>query len=503
MQPDVIIIGSGMGGATYAAALAPSGRQIMILERGERLRPSAFDRDGKAIFADQHFMSDEVWHEADGTPFRPGNYALVGGNSKMYGAALIRFRPQDFAARQHVGGQTPDWPLTYEDLETFYGAAEQLYQVRGDGNDAQEPHRSQPYPHPAVPHEPDMVWLAERLHTAGLHASHLPLGVDLETWLAGGQNPWDGHPGTGLGKMDAETCGLAAALKHPTVRLRTGCLVQRLIADADGRITDLQVSTPEGPETLSAPLIVLAAGAVQSAALLLRSGSQAHPTGLANRSDQLGRNFMNHNASAILALKPWRQNRSVYQKTLMVNDFYDQGPGQTGPLGNIQMLGKISGPILRAQVPWISERLATWIARRSFDFYAMSEDLPDPRSRVTVTEDAIKLHWHRSNWQAHRGLVQAFTRTLRKIGFPLVLSRAFDHLTPSHQCGTARMGQDPVISVVNSFGQCHDHPNLIIADASCLVTSAAVNPALTIAALALRSADALMTGRIKGCAKLP
>ena len=244
-------------------------------------------------------------------------------------------------------------------------------------------------------------------------------------------------------------------------------------------------------ETFSAPLIVLAAGAVQSAALLLRSG-------LANRSDQLGRNFMNHNASAIMALKPWRRNRAVYQKTLLVNDFYDRGPdghsGPKGPLGNIQMLGKISGAILHANAPRLPRMLAGWIARRSFDFYAMSEDLPHPDSRVTLKGDQIVLDWQRTNWAAHQGLVKAFTRVLRRCGFPFVVSRAFDHRTPSHQCGTARMGHDPKTSVVNPYGQCHDHPNLVIADASCFVTSAAVNPALTIAALSLRSAQAFMRG---------
>ena len=381
MQPDVIIIGSGVGGASYAAALAPSGRNVLILERGERLQPSPFDRDGKAIFADQYFMSDEIWHEPDDTPFQPGNYAFVGGNSKMYGAALIRFRPQDFRAREHLGGSTPSWPLSYEELEPFYSAAEDLYQVCGDR-----------HPHSPVPHEPDMIWLKDRLTAAGLSPEHLPLGIDLNTWLAGGQSPWDGHPGTGFGKMDAETCALAEALKHPNVILKTGCTAERLVAGPDGRIAKLHVETSQGAETLTAPVIILAAGAVQSVALLLGSAAEAYPTGLANRSDQVGRNFMNHNASAMMAVMPWRQNRSIYQKTLMVNDYYDQGPEGKGPLGNIQMLGKISGPILKAQVPWLPQSLAGWIARRSFDFYAMSEDLPDPRSRVTLANDKIVLN---------------------------------------------------------------------------------------------------------------
>ena len=498
MKPDVIIIGSGMGGATYAAALAPSGQNILILERGERLQSSTKDRDAKAIFVDRHFVSDETWHEPSGAAFRPGNYALVGGNSKLYGAALIRFREQDFRSRAHAGGKTPDWPLRYEDLEIFYGQAEDLYQVRGLGEplDPTEPPHSRPYPFSEIPHEPDISWLSTRLRAAGLSPTHIPLGIDLEAWLGAGKTPWDAYPNTGVGKMDAETCGLKTALQYPNVELRTGVTVERLIPGDGGRIASIQVQTQAGEETLSADIIILAAGAVQSAALLLKSTSESYPTGLANRSDQVGRNFMNHNASAVMAMKPWRRNQAVYQKTLMLNDFYDQGPGGQGPLGNVQMLGKISAPILKANMPWLPSSLARWISNRSFDFYAMSEDLPDPRSRVTLDEDQIMLNWHRTNWVAHEELVKALKQTLRKAGFPVVVSKAFDHRTPSHQCGTIRMGDDPQTSAINSYGQSHDHPNLIIADASSFVTSAAVNPALTIAALALRSAQALMKGKI-------
>ena len=159
-------------------------------------------------------------------------------------------------------------------------------------------------------------------------------------------------------------------------------------------------------------------------------------------------------------------------------------------------LGKFLGPILKANVPWLLSFMANWIANRSFDFYAMSEDLPDPQSRVTVKDGKIVLNWYRTNWAAHEGLVKALKEVLRKIGFPLVFSKAFDHRTPSHQCGTIRMGNDPQTSAINSYGQSHDHPNLIIADASSFVTSAAVNPALTIAALALRSANIFMEGKM-------
>ncbi|MEP4195056.1 MAG: GMC family oxidoreductase [Aliishimia sp.] len=483
MDADVIIIGSGMGGATLAAALAPTGRRILILEKGEHLRPSPKDRDVDAIFRDGAFRPDEIWLDGADQPFNPGNYYNVGGNSKFYGAALIRYRAADFGPVAHLGGTTPGWPIDYRELEADYQAAETLYQVRGNAaEDPTEPYHSGSYPHPPVPDEPDMTALRKRLSEAGLTPSSIPLGVDLSAWLSGGQSTWDAFPNTGRGKMDAETGGLAVALRHKNVTLRTGCAVDTIEVDDTGRVTGVRVGVRE---TITSPIVVVAAGAVQTTALLLRSATGDYPTGLANRSDQVGRNFMNHNCSAILALNPVRKNRSVYQKTLMLNDFY-LAKDNRAPLGNIQMLGKMTGGILAAN-SGLPRWLANFVAARSFDFYAMSEDLPNPDSRVTLQAGQIKLDWQRSNWATHEQLVKTLKSRLRRAGFPVVISKAFDRKTPSHQCGTARMGHDPATSVVDNHCRSHDHPNLFIVDASVLPTSAAVNPALTIAALALRA----------------
>jgi choline dehydrogenase-like flavoprotein len=484
MKPDVIIIGSGMGGATLAAALAPSGRKILILERGERLQPSPEARDPAAIFGRGHFRPKESWLDGAGKPFNPGNYYHPGGNSKFYGAVLMRYRAEDFSPLRHMGGTTPGWPISYADLEPDYQAAEKLYRVRGTlGEDPTEPPHSGNYAFPPVPDEPAVADLRARLKRLGLHPGALSLGVDIDRWLAHGKTPWDAFPDTCGGKMDAETIGLTQALQHDNVTLRTGARVVRLIA-AGKRITAVQL---EGGESLTAPVIVLSAGAVMSSVLLLASADAANPRGLANGSDQVGRNFMNHNISAILALHPFRKNDMIYQKTLMLNDFYLTGGPNGEPLGNMQMLGKISGPILASDTP-IPLPIANWIARRSLDMIAMSEDLPDPDSRVTLKGGQVVLDWKRSNWAAHLALVARLKKVLRRAGYPIILARAFDRRTPSHQCGTARMGADPATSVVDGFCRSHDHENLFIVDASVLPTSAAVNPALTIAALALRTA---------------
>ncbi len=483
---DVLIIGSGMGGATLAAALAPSGRRIVILERGQHLRDTPEARDPVAIFQDGHFRPDETWLTPDGERFNPGNYACVGGNSKFYGGVLMRYRAEDFAPMSHLGGTTPGWPLSYADIEPWYAQAEALFEVRGDGTeDPTEPPRSAPYPHPPVPHEPEIADLARRLRSAGLNPAHLPLGVDLEAWLARAATPWDAFPDTTGAKMDAESCALKQALRHENVELRTGITVEALDCAPDGTLT--AAITDKG--RIEAPQIVLAAGAVHSAVILLKSASEAHPRGLANRSDQVGRNFMNHNCSALLALSA-RRNRTVYQKTLYLNDWYLTGGPNGEPLGNVQLLGRVSAPILAAQTG-LPSPVARVLANHAIDFYVMSEDLPNPDSRVTVQGAEIVLNWARSNWDAHLLLVKKLKAALKRAGFPITLSKAFDRRTPSHQCGTARMGTDPDNSVVTPWGQSHDHPNLWIADASVLPTSAAVNPSLTIAAHALRLGKAL------------
>lgn len=482
VDTDIVIIGSGIGGATLAAALAPTGRRIVILERGERLADCAEARDAEAIFGRGHFRPEETWFTAEGEAFNPGNYYYVGGNSKLYGAVLIRYRAEDFRPVRHLGGTTPGWPVTYDEMEPWYQRAEELYRVRGDaGQDPTEPRHSGQYPFPPVPDEPSIADLRARLKRAGVMPSSLPLGLDLDGWLKRAATPWDAFPDTTGAKCDAESVGIAAALAHPNVTLETGALVTRLEAEPGGRITTVEYRQGDTTKRLTPGLVMLSAGAVNSAVLLLRSG-------LANRSDQVGRNFMNHNCSAVLAVSPLRRNTAVYQKTLMVNDFYLTGGKDGTPLGNVQLLGKVSGPILAA-AGGLPRPVAGWLASHAVDLYAMSEDLPDPASRVTVEGDRIVLDWRRSNWAAHEALVARLKRVLRRAGFPLVLAKPFDRRTPSHQCGTARMGRDPAASVVDIFCRAHDHPNLFVVDASFLPTSAAVNPALTIAAQALRTAD--------------
>ncbi|MFO1149999.1 MAG: GMC family oxidoreductase [Alsobacter sp.] len=492
-SPDVLIIGSGMGGATLAAGLAGSGAKVLIVERGEQLPDEPSARDARAIFMASRYRPREQWHDSEGRAFNPGNYYYLGGNSKFYGAVMLRYRAQDFSPLEHAEGVTPGWPFPYAALEPWYGEAERLFAVRGaGGEDPSEPPHSTPYPHGPVPDEEPVARARERLKGAGLHPFSLPLAVDIERWLARAPTPWDAYPDTRSGKYDAETASLARALADPDIRVLTRTRAVRLVAAPDGRIEGVEVEGDDGARrVIKAGLVVLAAGAVNSAALLLASADGANPGGLANRSGVVGRHFMNHNASAMLVFDPRLRNRSVYQKTLGLNDFY-LSDGQGGPpLGNVQLLGKITGPVLKANLPAAPMALLDGMAAWSFDWYLMSEDLPHQDSRVRLDGARIVLDWRRTNMKAHEGLVRRMRERFRAAGFPVVLTRPFDKRTPSHQCGTVRFGADPATSALDPLCRAHDHPNLYVVDASFLPTSAAVNPALTIAAQALRVADHL------------
>jgi choline dehydrogenase-like flavoprotein len=494
MTPDIVIIGSGIGGSTVASGLAGSGAKILILERGERIRLTPEARDTRAIFVDGHFRPKEMWREAGGSHFSPGNYYYVGGNSKFFGGVLIRYRQEDFSEMEHFGGASPAWPFGYDELEPWYSKAEQLFSVRGAlGDDPSEPWHSVPYAFPPVPDEPAVARARLEVKALGLHPASLPLGVDIETWLEGGQTGWDAFPNTGAGKMDAESAPLAAALRDENIELLTGAQVGHLEPAPDGKtIAAVHYRHKGQSKKVSPGLVILAAGAIMSAVILLRSPSpkgRGIGQGLANSSDQVGRNFMNHNSVAMMAIDPRRRNDSVYQKTLMLNDYYLSGGTGGKPLGNVQLLGKIDGNVLAANVKAMPRLALDWLAGHSVDWSLVSEDLPDPESRVMVDGDEIVLQWRRSNMQASDELKKVMRANLRASGYPIVLTRLIDKRTPSHQCGTVRMGNDPASSPLDAFCRSHDHRNLFVVDAGFMPTSAAVNPALTIAAQALRVAD--------------
>ena len=494
---DIVIIGTGAGGGTLAYALRDSGARILLIERGEMLPQEPENWDVQKVFFGHRYKNAEAWQDArTGQTFMPGVHYYVGGNTKVYGAALVRLRREDFGAVEHEGGTSPAWPIGYNDLEPYYAEAERIYSVHGvAGEDPTEPPRSGPFPFPAVPHEQAIEALGEALRRQRLHPFHLPMGVDLR---AGGRcircQTCDGFPCQVLAKSEADVCCVRPALASGNVTLWTRAYARRLLTDLTGRrVTTVEVERDGERLDVQADVVVVACGAVNSAALLLRSAAPSHPNGLANSSGQVGRNYMVHNNTALMAVDPRHRNATVFQKTLAVNDFYLRGPDWQYPLGNLQMLGKLQAGMLAAAQPLVPRPVLQQMANRSVDWWVMSEDLPDPENRISLdSSGTIRVHWRPNNRVAHRRLVAAAGRMLRAAGYPLVLTQAMGIETNSHQCGTARMGNDPGLAVLDPFCKAHDLDNLYVVDSSFFPSSAATNPALTIAAQALRAADHLL-----------
>jgi choline dehydrogenase-like flavoprotein len=492
---DIAIIGTGAGGGTLAYALRDSGARVLLLERGDFLPQELENWSPKAVFDQQRYKPQEVWQDAQGRPFHPGVHYYVGGNTKVYGAALPRMRREDFEVIEHEGGISPAWPIRYDDLEPYYVRAEQLYLVHGaSGDDPTEPPRSSPYPFPPVPHEPYIAELAERLRAQGLHPFALPMGIDLRE---GGRcvrcKTCDGFPCNVLAKSDADVRCVRVATQSANVELLTRAYARRLLIDPSGRVTAVEVERDGEQFEVHADVVVVACGAANSAALLLRSANSAYPNGLANSSGLVGRNYMVHNNTALMAVHPMRRNPTTFQKTLAVNDFYLCGPDWPYPMGNLQLLGKLQAGMLTANQRLVPRRVLQGVADRSVDWWVMSEDLPDPENRVTLGSDgSIRIHWKPNNLVTHTKLIHAARQMLRHAGYPIVLTQRMGIETNSHQCGTLRFGHDPATSVLDPFCRSHDIPNLYVVDSSFFPSSTAVNPALTIAAQALRVADHLM-----------
>lgn len=487
----VVIVGSGMGGATLAWGLARRGISALVLERGQSLPRERENWIPEAVFLDRRYKPEETWLDDDGNEFHPGVHYVVGGNTKVYGASLPRFRERDFEETVYPSGISPAWPFTYADLEPYYGQAESLYRVHGTtGEDPSEPWRSSPFPYGPLPHEPYIAETMARLSAEGLHPASTCMGVDLRP---GGScircQTCDGFPCRLGAKSDAETCALGPAVSGGGVRLLTGARISRIEVDASGRVSRLVGDLDGEPLEVIGGAFVISAGAANSAALLLASRDDDHPTGLANSSGLVGRNYMVHNNTHIAAVDMRRPNDVVFQKTMAVNDWYhDLGDGHPG--GSLQLIGKVQGSMMKSHATRVPRRMLDRIAHRSVEFVVMSEDLPSVHNRVTVDADGrIQVSWRRTNYDRHEALLATARRALRKAGYTAIFEQRFDISMNSHMCGTAVAGRSPATSVVDGLCRTHDHENLFVVDSAFFPSSAAQNPALTIAAQALRVAE--------------
>jgi choline dehydrogenase-like flavoprotein len=509
---DVIIIGTGAGGGTLAYELASTGKRILILERGGFLPREKENWSASDVYLKERYHTDEIWFDKDEKPFRPSTGYWVGGNTKVYGAALFRMRERDFENVPHKSGISPEWVLKYDDFEPYYTKAEQLYTVHGkSGQDPTEPNRSEEFPYPAVSHEPRMQEISDGMKKQGLHPFNLPLGLklnEIDRSLSSciRCNTCDGFPCLVQAKADSDLNGIQPIRSFENVTLMINAHVLKLLTSESGKVvTGVEVEIAGETHIFAGDTVVVACGAVNSAALLLRSANNQHPNGLANSSDQVGRNFMKHLCVAMVAigLKP---NPSKFQKTIAVSDFYWGDADFPYPMGLIQNTGNVlkdmipaeAPPLLAPFVKLVPGAELELISQHSTGWWLQTEDLPDPNNRVRVVGEKLYVDYVPNNLEASDRLTQRWTKVLKNIDrdeqvipFGIYPRNNIPLQAVGHQCGTCRFGDDPQTSVLDSNCRTHDVENLYVVDGSFFPSSSAVNPTLTIIANAIRVAEHL------------
>ena len=492
---DIIIIGSGAGGGTIARELASTGAKILIVERGDFIPQEDHNWNPASVWKDLRYRTTETWLDEAGRSFRPYTHYCVGGNTKFWGTVMYRLRPSDFKEVQHAEGISPAWPIDYDALAPYYDRAEAMYEVHGEaGLDPTEGPRK-PYPFPPVPHSKVVGSIVEQLKAQGLHPSPLPLGLRENCVFC---NTCNSFPCKIHAKSDADVCAVRPATASGNVTLWVNAIARKLVTGSTGqKIEAVEIERGGGVETVSAPLVIVSCGAVNSAALLLRSANHKHPNGLANSSGLAGKRYMAHLATMMQGFHPFRLNDTVFQKTVAINDFYLKGRRVKYPLGQIQSQGRTHGVMAQTVVPqvplWAYEM---WVSR-GVDWLAMTEDLPRLENKVTIESNGqIRLHYRPNNVVAHRELVDETTRILKELGFWIVMKHSHKSKNTTHQCGTLVFGTNPAESVLDAYCRTHDVDNLFVVDASFFPSSAAVNPGLTIVAQAIRTADHIKMARL-------
>jgi choline dehydrogenase-like flavoprotein len=495
--------------------LAPTGKRILLLERGDYLPRERENWDPQSVFIDAKYQTKEMWYGADGRGFHPGLHYFVGGNSKVYGSVLLRLRERDFDQIRHFDGVSPGWPLKYDAFEPYYQAAEELYHVHGlRGEDPTEPPSAKPYKYPPISHEPRIRQLYDGLKNEGYHPFHLPVGILLDE-AEGNPLPhspcircdaFDGYPCLTNGKADAQIICVDPALKvHPNLTMLTNAYVDKLLTDSGGRrVAGVRVLHASEAVDYCADLVIVACGALSSALLMLRSANDDHPRGLANRSGLVGCNYMRHNNSVLMAVSR-TPNPTKFQKTLGLNDFYFGADDWDYPLGHIQMVGKSNAVQIRGEglpkfLQWFPEQPFEWIARHSLDFWLTSEDLPQRQNRVRYENNRVVLDLQQTNLEAHQRLKAKLEYLCGKLDVhphlfdrSLYLGQNIPIGGTAHQAGTLVFGEDPASSVLDVSCKAHELDNLYVTDASFFPSIGAVNPTLTIIANALRVADIIVS----------
>lgn len=492
---DVIIVGTGAGGGTLARKLAPTGKKILVLDRGELVYRKGSELVDTEVFKKEQFHASEPWYDESGEPFYPQTYYAVGGNTKIWNGVLQRRRERDFEEVRHQGGVSPAWPLKYQDFEPYYTEAERLYQVHGKVEpDPTEPPRREAFPFPEVAHEPILQRIGNTLSEQGFHPVHLPIGL-------GDHGP-----------TDAEDTGITPIQKSENITLKTAAQVVLLHTNPSGsEIKGVEAKIGEQSYLFLGNIIVLACGAVNSAALLLRSANEKHPQGIANGSGLVGRHLMKQLLSVVVQLTSSAISGS-FPRTMGLNDFYWGDKDFPYPMGHVQNSGGIFQDVIFAEAPPVLSALSRLmpnfglrqLATHSVGWWLKTEDLPSPNNRVRYVGDKLRVDYTANNVEAHDRLVYRWVDVLKDVeqAQPGVFNRISHPRSDmpvqvvAHQCGTCRFGEDPASSVLNLNCRSHEVQNLYVVDSSFFPSHASVSPGLTVIANALRVGDHLI-GQLK------
>jgi choline dehydrogenase-like flavoprotein len=468
---DAIIVGSGAGGAAAAYSLAEAGCRVLIIEKGQPLPKDGSTLGVRIVVGEGRFKNHEPWLDGSGSPFVPQEYYNLGGKTKWYGAALLRFGADEFAA--DAAHQCRGWPFGYDELAPFYEHAEMLLAVR------------------RFDIEPDTAAIVGRLQRVASAWRSLPMPLGLSPAIADDPHEsirFDGFASVRGLKSDAETSLLDRIRDKPNVRIVTGAAVAALCA-ADGNARRVVGVVTEDGERRDASAVLLAAGALSSPRLIER---YLRDFGLADTlpaAKNVGRNYKSHLLTAVIGFSV-RQMRDRLRKTVVMThaDF---------PHSSVQPLGATDGEIVATEMPAITPRwFANLVGSRAYGFFLQTEDGSHPDNRVTDDDDSGKprLDYRQERIaparDEHRAFVRTFARHLLRAGFlPVVKPIALEGT--AHACGTLIAGSDPFTSVVDATGRVHGMEGIYVVDGSVLPRSSRVNPALTIYAWGLRAGDHL------------
>ena len=526
---DVVVVGCGAGGAVIAKELGEAGLTVVVLEAGRRfdpIRDYPTDQQNFVKAATKQFFEPKDPRQnlysaggAEGFVFIRAKG--VGGSTLAYQAQVPRFHESDFQVRSE-DGVGEDWPITYADLEPYYNRVEYELGVSGPfGAEANpyDPPRSKPFPNPPFELSCASRVMQRGAAKLGWHWAQIPLAIPTQ--------PWGGRPAC----IRAGVCGYGCRIRAKSstdvtyvpkaeatgrVEIRHECMAREITTGSGGKIKSVVYFDSSGEEhEISARAIVIAGNAVETPRLLLLSTSKQFPNGLANSSGTVGQFFMEHLSTAVTgrfreALEPW----SGPPGGGYTQDFYATNPRNSFARGwQILINQDWSWPqaVAMNNVGWGKANKARIreLVGHSFELSACGEQLPDARNCVTLST-TVKDHRsvpaphitseHREN---DRGMIPAFTKSLvdlfQAAGAVEILEPE-DHKpgTSAHYMGGCRMGNDARTSVVNSWCRTHDVLNLYIGDGSVFVTSAGVNPSLTIQALATRTADGMIVAFKRG-----